>query len=59
MLKKGDKFKEAKTGIVYTVKEVTNNVIMLETEDGLDRMLINQDSLDSSWVKVRRKEGRM
>ena len=55
MLKKGDKCKEGKTGIVYTVREVTNSVIMLETDDGLHRILINWDGLDSSCVKVQRK----
>jgi hypothetical protein len=53
MLKKGDRFREAKTGLIYTVKNVLDRVVTLETDDGLHRMLINWEDLDSSYVKVQ------
>ena len=53
MPKKGDRFKEAKTGLIYSVKNASDRVVTLETDDGLHRMLINWEDLDSSYVKVQ------
>ena len=53
MLKKGDRFREAKTGLIYTVKNVLDRVVTLETDDGSHRMLINWEELDPSYVRVQ------
>jgi len=53
MPKKGDRFKEAKTGLIYTVMKVVDRVVMLETDDGLHRMLFNWEGRDSSGVNTQ------
>ena len=42
MIKMGDKFKEGKTGKVFTVTKVGSDMVILEAEDGSLQSVISQ-----------------
>ena len=42
-VKEGDKFKDTNTGKVYRVKGMNSERIILELEDGSDRILLDRD----------------
>lgn len=49
MIKEGDKFKEGKTGKVFTVTKVDLHIVLLEAEDGsLQRLMNTQGPTQSS-----------
>ena len=54
-IKEGDQFKQTGTGRVFRVKIVATKMIVLETEDGSQRVLINPEGINFSYQKVEGK----
>jgi len=58
MIKEGDKFKDGKSGKVFTVTEVHSDRIMLKAEDGSFQSVIIPESMPSPGRNGRRKRKR-
>jgi hypothetical protein len=57
MIKEGDKFKDGKSGKVFTVKKVHSDRIMLEAEDGSFQNVVIPESMPPSGRNEKRKKG--
>ncbi len=54
MMKIGDRFKDERTGKIYTVKmEIDNERLRLEGGNGLDRRLTSKESLKQTCDKLQ------
>jgi hypothetical protein len=58
MIKEGDKFKDGKSGKVFTVKKIHSDRIMLEAEDGSFQNVLIPESMPLSGQNDKRKKKR-
>jgi hypothetical protein len=56
MIKKGDMFKDIKSGKIFTVKSVDPRTILLGTKDGSHSMFVNPNSMESVFVPFAEDE---
>jgi hypothetical protein len=45
-IKQGDTFKNSLDGVDFTVKEIVNNMVVLETQDGRRQILTGVETLN-------------
>jgi len=50
MIKKGDMFKDIKSGKVFTLKSVDPRTIILGTKDGTHSMFVNPNDIESMFL---------
>ena len=50
MIKAGDTFKNIENGKMFIVKSVDPRIVILGTKDGSHSMLVNPDSIESTFV---------
>ena len=50
MVKTGDMFKNIENGKMFIVKSVDPRIVILGTKDGSHSMLVNPDSIESTFV---------
>ena len=50
MIKKGDMFKDIKSGKIFTVKSVDPRTIILGTKDGTYSMFVNPNDIESMFL---------
>ena len=50
MVKKGDTFKNIKSGTIFTVKSVDPRTILLGTKDGFQSMFVSPSNMESVFV---------
>jgi hypothetical protein len=50
MIKKGDMFKDIKSGKVFTLKSVDPRTIILGTKDGTHSMFVNLNDIESMFL---------
>ncbi len=46
------RFKDIKTGKIYSMKRINGIMVILETEDGLDRIWTRQEDLNDSFLRI-------
>lgn len=46
------RFKDIKTGKVYSMKRINGIMVILETDDGLNRIWTHQEDLNDSFLKI-------
>jgi len=46
------RFKDLKTGNIYSMRRINGVMVILETKDGLNRILTREDDLDHSFQKI-------
>ena len=51
-------FKDLKTGKIYSMRRINGVMVILETEDGLNRILTRQEDLDDAFQKITKDEPR-
>ena len=49
-------FRDLKTGRIYSMKRINGVMVILETKDGLSRILTRQDDLEHSFQKITENE---
>ena len=50
------RFKDLKTGNIYSMKRIDGVMVILETKDGLNRIWTREDDLDHSFQKITENE---
>jgi len=50
MIRAGDMFKNIQNGKIFKVKSVDPRTVILGTKDGTHSMLVNPDSIESTFV---------
>jgi len=58
VMKSGDMFKSIKNGIIFRVKSVDANTVILGTKDGTHSMFVKPDSMESIFVPFVEDEGK-
>jgi hypothetical protein len=56
MIKPGDMFKNIQNGKIFKVKSVDPRTIILGTKDGTHSMLVNPDSIESTFVRFEEEQ---
>ena len=57
-IREGEIFRHSTDGVVFTVKQIVNNMVVLESQDGNRRILTEIDTLrlKSFYLKGKHKE---
>ena len=57
-ISEGEVFRNSSDGVIFTVKEIVNNMVVLESQDGMRQILTGVDSLklESFYLKGEHKE---
>lgn len=57
-ISEGEIFRNSSDGVIFTVKEIVNNMVVLESQDGMRQILTGVDSLklESFYLKGEHKE---
>ena len=50
------RFKDLKTGRIYSMSRINGVMVILETKDGLNRILTRQEDLKHSFQKITKNE---
>jgi hypothetical protein len=58
IVKQGDRFKSAFTGLVYGVKKMKDSMVLLEAENGSTEVLTEKNSLKLFYRKEEKRNER-
>ena len=50
------RFKDLKTGKIYSMRRINGVMVILETKDGLNRILTRQEDLEHSFQEITENE---
>jgi len=50
------RFKDLKSGRIYSMRRINGVMVILETKDGLNRILTRQEDLKHSFQKITENE---